>query len=160
MLYNKTWYCGYWSWAMIMNFRLKYFLWLSHKYVRSQGIALSVLHGVGCVSLPQANCKKTSFVARNRSKGREVTGLPGTQCGQWFKRRMSGGRWSLNTFWRVAPWWIAAPINHSSWGAGCLLLDACTAIAKCVGKFLWRSMRFTIRSLSKSIMLNNQTGRK
>ena len=50
---------------MIMNFRLKYVLWLSQKYVRIQGFALSVQLEVGCISLPEANCMKTVFTSRN-----------------------------------------------------------------------------------------------
>lgn len=42
--------------------------------MRSQGFAFRVWRGIGGISLPEANCKKTVFTARNpdRAKGGET----------------------------------------------------------------------------------------
>lgn len=86
---------------------------------------------------------------------------PRHPSGWWFKRRrISSGRWYLNTFWRVARWLIVDPINHPAQLKAAHFWVSPTALAMWVGKFLWQSIEFTIRSLSQSIMLNNQTGRK
>lgn len=119
MLYNKTCYCGYGSEAMIMNFRLKYFLWLSQKYVRSRGFAFSVQHGVGCISLPGANCMKTVFTFRNpdavKGLGGGTPGDPDTPCGWSFKRgRSSSSHWCLNTLWRGAQRRLLVSESHPS----------------------------------------------
>lgn len=63
---------------MIINFRLKYFLWSPQKYVRSHGFAFGVQRGVSCVSLLEANCMRTAFTSRNLEmvKGTGGSGNP------------------------------------------------------------------------------------
>ena len=58
--------------------------------MRSQGFACSVQHGVGCISLPEANWMKTVFTSRygnGGGEGGETTGNPDALCGWLFKKR-------------------------------------------------------------------------
>lgn len=96
------------------EFQTQIFSLIVTKYARSQGLACSVLLGVGCVSLPEANCMKTVFTSRNPDMVKDRGRLPGTQtlCGWLFKRgRIRCGHWYVNDFLKSGSEINAGPQN-------------------------------------------------